>query len=245
MSRYPSPFAILEDMADDLGLVRLDDLRNSEDLIHEYQTIIRESESPKAKARARREIAEQRELIEGYQAELDALAGDAKSSQVGESGPTQPTAGSVHEESAVRHRTAEPNSTTEAWDVFISHASEDKPFVRRLANALIEQGLRVWFDEFTLRVGDSLNRTINHGLANSRYGIVVLSPNFFAKKWPQDELAGLTARESLGEKIVLPIWHNITADEVRKHSPILADRLAVSSDRGLEHVVEELLRVLP
>jgi hypothetical protein len=71
-----------------------------------------------------------------------------------------------------------------------------------------------------------------------------LSPHFFAKRWTQKELAGLTAREVSGEKVILPVWHNITAEQVRKYSPTLADRVAVSSDRGLEHVVEELLRVI-
>ncbi len=131
------------------------------------------------------------------------------------------------------------------WDVFISHAWEDKEAVARpLAKALEREGLRVWYDEFTLRVGDSLRRSIDHGLANSRYGVVILSPNFFAKEWPQKELDGLAAREVSGEKVILPVWHNITADQVREYSPTLADRVAVLSDRGLEHVVEELLRVI-
>jgi len=131
------------------------------------------------------------------------------------------------------------------WDVFICHAWEDKEsFVRPLAKALEAEGLRVWFDEFTLTVGDSLRRSIDRGLANSRYGIVVLSPNFFAKEWPQKELDGLASREVSGEKVILPVWHNITADQVRKYSPTLADRVAVSSSRGLKHVVAELLRAM-
>jgi hypothetical protein len=72
------------------------------------------------------------------------------------------------------------------WDMFISHASEDKEsFVRPLASALKNTGLLVWFDETALTVGDSLRGKIDEGLAQSRYGIVVLSPNFFAKRWPQ------------------------------------------------------------
>ena len=62
------------------------------------------------------------------------------------------------------------------FDVFISHASEDKDdFVRDLANSLQRHGLKVWYDEFTLRVGDSLRRSIENGLKNSSYGVVVLS----------------------------------------------------------------------
>lgn len=81
------------------------------------------------------------------------------------------------------------------YDVFISHATEDKEeIVRPLATALVVRGLRVWYDEFELRIGDSLRRKIDAGLANSRFGVVVLSPNFFAKNWPQGLLCQGEAR---------------------------------------------------
>jgi hypothetical protein len=131
------------------------------------------------------------------------------------------------------------------WDVFVSHASEDKDsFARPLATRLREVGLRVWFDEFTLAVGDSLRRSIDHGLAKSRFGIVVISPAFLDKHWPQQELDGLVAREVAGIQVILPVWHNIDADQVREYSPILADRLAVFSKTGLENVVKELVRAM-
>jgi len=128
------------------------------------------------------------------------------------------------------------------WDVFISHASEDKEdFARPLAERLRSHGLRVWFDEFTLTVGDSLRRSIDRGLSRSRYGIVVISPNFLQKEWPQKELDGLVAREVEGIKVILPVWHNIGAEQIRAHSPTLADRLAVSSSKGLDHVTGQLI----
>jgi hypothetical protein len=131
------------------------------------------------------------------------------------------------------------------WDVFISHASEDKEeFVRPLANALQVKGLRVWFDEFTLTLGDSLRRSIDLGLSRSNYGVVVISPAFLAKEWPQRELDGLVAREIEGRKVILPIWHNIGAEEVRKYSPPLADRVAISSKEEPEKVVNEILRAM-
>jgi TIR domain len=127
------------------------------------------------------------------------------------------------------------------WDVFISHASEDKEsFVRPLATALERTGLRVWFDETALTVGDSLRRNIDEGLANSRYGIVVLSANFFAKPWPQQELDGLVSKEISGIKVILPIWHNIDFDGVRTRSPLLAGRLAAKSSDGIEKVVSDV-----
>lgn len=129
-----------------------------------------------------------------------------------------------------------------AWDVFISHSSEDKQdFVRPLAEELQFRRLNVWYDDFTLTVGDSLRRSIDRGLVRSRYGIVVLSPSFFAKDWPQRELDGLIAREVEGHKVILPVWHNIDREGVRLYSPMLADRLAVSSGRGVKQVADALI----
>lgn len=131
------------------------------------------------------------------------------------------------------------------WDVFISHAWEDKEEIARpLADALISKGLKVWFDEFTLKVGDSLRRSIDKGLAKSRYGIVIISPSFLSKEWPQKELDGLLARESEGHKVILPIWHMADAALLRQHSPLLADRVATNSSSGLEKVVSDLLSAI-
>lgn len=131
------------------------------------------------------------------------------------------------------------------WDAFISHASEDKAnFVRPLAEELSKHSLKIWYDEFTLTVGDSLRRSIDEGIAQSRYGIVVLSPNYFAKGWSQRELDGLFAREVNGEKVVLPVWHKVTKADVLEHSPILADLYAAQSSKGINHVVNELLRAI-
>jgi hypothetical protein len=132
------------------------------------------------------------------------------------------------------------------WDLFICHASEDKDGIARpLAEALTKRGLRIWYDDFTLKVGDSLRQRIDYGLAHSRYGIVILSPYFFKKNWPQRELDGLAAREdSEGHKVILPVWHLIGQKYVVKYSPTLADRLASNTSDGLEAVVNELLEVV-
>ena len=131
------------------------------------------------------------------------------------------------------------------YDFFISHASEDKEsFVRLLATELQEKGYNVWYDEFTLTLGDSLRRKIDHGLANSCFGIVVLSKDFFRKEWPQKELDGLVARERDGKKVILPIWHGVTKEDVINFSPILAGRLAASTDEGLDYVVKEIIRAV-
>jgi hypothetical protein len=78
-------------------------------------------------------------------------------------------------------------------------------------------------------------------LVASRFGIVVLSHSFFSKEWPQRELDGLVAKEITSGKVILPVWHNITKEEVASYSPILADRLAVQSDKGMAHVVAQIL----
>lgn len=133
------------------------------------------------------------------------------------------------------------NNTYE-YDFFISHASEDKEEVARpLAEKLTGMGAAVWYDETELLVGDSLREKIDHGLANSKYGIVVLSAHFFSKNWPQTELNGLVAREVDGRKVILPIWHNISVDEIRNYSPILADRLATRTQLGLDKVVADIV----
>ena len=75
------------------------------------------------------------------------------------------------------------------WDVFISHASEDKQaVVLPLAEALRKRGVSVWIDAAELQLGDSLSEKIDDGLAGSRFGVVILSPSFFGKQWPKREL---------------------------------------------------------
>jgi hypothetical protein len=130
------------------------------------------------------------------------------------------------------------------WDVFISHASEDKDAIATpLAEALRAQGLRVWYDDFALKMGDSLRQSIDRGLARSRFGVVILSGYFFQKHWPQQELNGLVTREDCG-KVILPVWHGVGFAEVRNYSPMLADRKAAHSKDGLARVVRMIVEVV-
>jgi hypothetical protein len=132
------------------------------------------------------------------------------------------------------------------YDFFISHASEDKDnFVRPLAELLIISGLNVWYDEFQLTVGDSLRKKIDEGLTLSKYGIVVLSRDFFRKNWPEYELNGLVAREMNGNKVILPIWHNVTRDEILSYSPTLADKVALNTAiHSLNEIVDALKKLV-
>jgi hypothetical protein len=123
------------------------------------------------------------------------------------------------------------------WDVFISHASEDKESAALpLALALRQAGVHVWLDRFELKLGDSLREKIDEGLANSRYGVVILSPRFFSKKWTRAELDGLFARD-----VVLPIWLDLTGDEVLRISPMLAGKLAAKMEDGVSQVAEQII----
>lgn len=131
-------------------------------------------------------------------------------------------------------------------DVFISHASEDKDAIARpLADRLQKLGAKVWFDEFTLDVGDSLSRSIDRGLSASSFGVVILSKAFLGKGWPDYELRGLISREVGGKKVILPIWHDITRTDVQKFSPWLADKKALSTaEQNLPQIALGLLKVI-
>lgn len=145
--------------------------------------------------------------------------------------PALPVAKSASQQSlqGIRHERPPvvPNEDGETWDIFISHASEDKSSVAEpLAIALQERGLKVWLDKTELRIGDSLRRKIDYGLAHSAFGIVILSSSFFAKGWPQYELDGIIGLSVNGDQRMLPIWHEISRDEIARQSPSLVDKIA-------------------
>jgi len=131
-------------------------------------------------------------------------------------------------------------------DLFISHASEDKDSVARpLSDALTTRGWSVWLDELELTIGDSLSGRIDAALARSRFGVVILSPAFFAKPWPQRELAGLAAREvDAGSKVILPVWHNVDRHYIVQRSPVLADRLGAPTGPGIAQVADKITLAL-
>ncbi|HMO41461.1 MAG TPA: toll/interleukin-1 receptor domain-containing protein [Kiritimatiellia bacterium] len=127
------------------------------------------------------------------------------------------------------------------YDVFVSYASEDAAVAVAIARAIADYGLRVWLDKVILTVGDSLRRTIDHGLANSRYAAILLSPHFLSKSWPQRELDGLVAREMIeGRRIILPIWHDIDAPQIARYSPPLADKLGLATTQGVPTIAKHI-----
>lgn len=134
----------------------------------------------------------------------------------------------------------------ESKDFFICHASEDKnDFVRPFAEALRASGVSVWYDEFELTIGDSLQEMISKGLNASKYGIIVLSKNFFQKTWTKSELAAFFSKEHINKtKCVLPLWHNVTLPEVASFNAFLADRVAWNTSEPLNDLAHKFKQLL-
>lgn len=131
------------------------------------------------------------------------------------------------------------------WDVFVSHAYEDKDgFVRELANELRSSGVRVWYDEFTLTAGDSLRESIDRGIADAHIGVVVLSKHFFRKNWARHELNGIFSLSVNEGRRLIPVWLDVTVEEVGHYSPMLVDRVAARADDGVAPVVAHILAAL-
>lgn len=132
------------------------------------------------------------------------------------------------------------------YDVFISHASEDKEsFVNDLVEELTKLGVKVWYDKLCIIWGDSLRSKIDEGLRNSKYGIVILSEAYIKKGWTQYELEGLFNIEMTNGKTILPIWHNITKRQVQEFSPTIAGRLAINTTmQTADEIALELVSLL-
>ena len=108
--------------------------------------------------------------------------------------------------------------------------------------ALVRFGVLVWYDDFALGVGDSLSRSIDKGLSESEFGLVVLSPDFLRKDWTEYELRGLVAKEIGNRKVILPIWHNLTREQLLAYSPPLADKIALKSNGA--SIVQTACRII-
>lgn len=132
------------------------------------------------------------------------------------------------------------------YDVFISYASEDEEsFVAALADLLTNFGVKVWFAPAILKIGDSLSRSIDKGLANAKFGVVVLSKAYITKPWPEYELKGLTSKAIGKDKVILPIWHGISRDEVLNFSPPLADTFALDTSRlSLHEIAVKIIEIV-
>lgn len=139
-----------------------------------------------------------------------------------------------------------PYMYEKVYDIFISHASEDKDIiVRPLATILERLSVRVWYDEFSLQLGDSLTASIDKGLQESRYGLVVLSKAFLNKRWTEYEYRSLMPREIEGERVILPLWYDVTKNDVKDFSLYLSDIKALTvSENNLRMIVPAILKVV-
>ena len=129
------------------------------------------------------------------------------------------------------------------YDVFISHASQDKDAVARpLADALTQRGVKVWLDERQLHVGDSIHRKIDRALADSRFCIVILSPAYVKSEWTNKELDAFFSKEKQQEKSILPILHNLSIEEVSGFSPMLTDKVSLTTRDDIHSLADKILR---
>jgi len=130
---------------------------------------------------------------------------------------------------------------------FISHDSRDKDsLVRELALELSKLMCPVWYDEYSLRVGDSLRESIETGLKETQKCVVVLSPNYLANDgWSKAEFDSVFTREMLEkENVILPVWHEVSAQEVYEYSPSLANKVALNSSIGVKELARKLSKVI-
>jgi hypothetical protein len=132
----------------------------------------------------------------------------------------------------------------DTYDVFLSYAGEDREIADELAQALRGTGFNVWYDKFQLRAGDQLLASINEGLVNSRYGLLLISEAFLAKGWPGYEMDVLIRDQIERRRVLLPIWHGVDAETVRAHQPGLAGVFALNTEHGVYELVVELAGVM-
>lgn len=127
---------------------------------------------------------------------------------------------------------------------FISHDSRDKKEVAEpIALQLQKWMCPVWFDQYSLKVGDSLRERIETGLKECPKCILILTPNFLNNNgWTKREYDSVFTRELVEkQKVILPVWYNISVEDVYKYSPILADRVGAQWTDGVEEVARKLL----
>lgn len=129
-----------------------------------------------------------------------------------------------------------PSKTTEsdlpAYDVFVSHAWEDKAdFVDEFVSELRKLGVKVWYDTSEIKWGDSMRSRIDDGLRKSKFGVAILSPDYIkdGKYWTKAELDGLFQLESINGKTLLPVWHKLTKKDITAYSPIIGNKLAMTT----------------
>ena len=131
------------------------------------------------------------------------------------------------------------NKRRKAFDVFISHASNDKlAYVEELYETISLLGIPIFYDTDTMSWGDKWKERLLEGTESSEFAIIVISNNFFGSQWAEWELnAFLDRQNSSGQKIILPLLYEITLEELQKKYPSICDIQCIKS---LEHSKEEI-----
>jgi len=176
---------------------------------------------------------EQKKLTDSYQKRINELTGALNRSVRTQMRPVTTLYSQIQEDPTI-------------YDVFISHAHEDKEgFATPFVDELKKRGVKVWYDNDEIKWGDSLRAKIDSGLNHSRFGIVVISRSFISKGWTNHELDGLFNLEMTHGKTILPIWHDITKTEVQNFSPSLAGKKAMSTAvMTPAEIADELVKLL-
>jgi TIR domain protein len=119
------------------------------------------------------------------------------------------------------------------YDVFISHANADKEaLIEEMYNSLNKLGVKIFYDKETLEWGDKFKDKILEGTKKSEFAIIVISTNFFGREWTERELSEFLNRQNQnGQKLILPILHNITIEQLKEKYPSIADIQAIDSSK--------------
>lgn len=117
------------------------------------------------------------------------------------------------------------------YDVFISHASADKEeYVDKLKAALDKLKVKIFYDKDSIQWGDNWKEKILEGVEKSEFAIIVISEKFFGREWTEKELSEFLNRQNRnGQKIILPILHNISMEDLRNKYPDIADIQALNT----------------
>ncbi len=123
--------------------------------------------------------------------------------------------------------------TIPEYDVFISHANADKEnLIDELNESLKRLGVKIFYDKEELEWGDNWKDRILNGTEKAEFAIIVISENFFDREWTERELSEFLNRQNRnGQKLILPILHNITVQQLKDKYPMVADIQAIDSSK--------------
>ena len=125
------------------------------------------------------------------------------------------------------------SKTFPEYDLFLSHANRDKiDFVDNLYDSFVKLGINIFYDKDSLEWGDNWKDKILNGTQKSEFAVIVISENFFGREWTEKELSEFLNRQNRnGQKLILPILHNISFEQLQKHYPNVADIQALDSSK--------------